>query len=101
MKNYLRILWSTLVNFVHSVAFFPQLQLQWKNGQQGAKRVGGEAVAFFPQLQLQWKNGQQGAKRVGGEAVAFFPQLYRRTPIQLKLGNSRMAPTGHLLCKCG
>jgi len=34
MKNYLRILWSTLVNFVHSGAFFPQLQLQWKNGQQ-------------------------------------------------------------------
>jgi len=27
-------------------------------------------VAFFPQLQLHWKNGQQRAERVGGVAVA-------------------------------
>jgi len=27
-------------------------------------------VAGFPQLQLQWKTGQQLAKQVGGEAVA-------------------------------
>jgi hypothetical protein len=76
---------------------FSQLQLQWKNGQQGAKQIGGpikpvrcaseseRSVAFFPQLQLQWKNGQQGANQIGGprravrcaseseRSVAFFP----------------------------
>ena len=42
-----------------------------KRIQKTSAEAGLSFLAFFPRLQPQWKKGQQGAKRVGGEAVAY------------------------------
>ncbi len=54
---------------------FSQKVKQDQRGSKGIQKTSAEAglsfLAFFPRLQPQWKKGQQGAKRVGGEAVAY------------------------------